>query len=223
MYVKSLSWASIGVVLWLAVPMAAQVTEKAFELSPLQKQVVEAYNRSVIPPEKRPQAKRHYLRLKFLSFNPSADVEKQIEAYENENRRGFDQGPFYVRDETGKTGDDSGWQKWYREVFTIEQDWASGLKTPYFCEMLKLQDERGNPVNSKNLSEEEFGKLCQTTVRSILQPLASVPAKQISDVPIYVVSYTGNFEGNAKYVKLYIGKRDTTEFVVIDVSVYDHF
>jgi hypothetical protein len=223
MYLKSLPWASISVGFWLSVPVAAQVSEKAFELSPLQQQVVKAHDKWVVPADKRAKTEQHYIRLKMLTFNRKTDVKKQIEAYENENRRGFDPGPFYVRDATGKTADESGWQMWYREIFTIEQDWADGLKVPYFCEVLRLRDQQGQPVSSTSLNSDEYRKLSQRAVRSILQPLSAAQAEEISRVPIYVVSYIGNFEGNAKYVKLYVGKCDTAEFVVIDVSVYDHF
>ena len=215
--------ASMGVALLLTVPLVAQVTEKSFAPSPLQQQIVDAHNEWVIPPDNRPKAKRHYIRLKMLSCERRADVEQQIEAYENVNRRGYDQGPFYVRDATGKTGDESGWRTWDREVFTIEQDWAKGLKVPYFCEVLQLKDPQGNPVTCTQMHEEECLKLSRKAVRSMLQPLAWAPENEISKVPMYVVSYIGNFEGNAKYVKLYIGKQDAPEFVVIDVSVYDHY
>ena len=60
----------------------------------------------------------------MLSFDPAKDLSAQIAAYENENRRGYDAGPFEVRNATGQTGEQSGWEIWFRDIFTIEQDWA---------------------------------------------------------------------------------------------------
>lgn len=207
---------------WIA-PAAAQGPEKPFELSPLQQRLVDAVNQWVVPLEDRPTAKRNYVRLKTLSFNSRTDVAKQIEAYENQNRRGYDPGPFYVRDSKGRTGAESGWETWYGEVFKVEQDWARGLKVPYFCELLQLQDAQGKRFELLRGNEQQYIQLSQEAVRSMLQPLTETPADELAGVPCFVVRYIGNFEGNAKYVKLYVGKPDTADFVVIDVSVYDHY
>ncbi len=207
----------------LASAAAAQGPEQPFELSPLQQRLVDAVNQRVLPLDDRPTAKRNYVRLKMLSFNPRTDVMKQIEAYENQNRRGYDPGPFYVRDTKGRTGEASGWETWYREIFTVEQDWARGLKVPYFCELLQLQDPQGKRVELLRGNEEQYIQLSREAVRSILEPLTAAPADELAAVPCCVVRYIGNFEGNAKYVKLYVGKPGTADFVVIDVSVYDHY
>lgn len=215
-------WIGLGLSI-SAISAAAQGPEKPFELSPLQQRLVDAVNQWVMPPEDRPTAKRNYVRLKMLSFNPRTDVTRQIEAYENQNRRGYDPGPFYVRDTQGRTGAESGGETWFREVFMIEKDWAKGLKVPYFCELLQLKDAQGKRVELLRGNEQQYVKLSQEAVRSILQPLAEAPADELAQTACYVVRYIGNFEGNAKYVKLYVGKPGTADFVVIDVSVYDHY
>jgi hypothetical protein len=223
MYLALSSWTVLLVTFGLAFSAQAQGPEKSFPLSALQQQLVDAQQKWVIAPEDRPAAKRNYFRLKMLSFNPTQDVIKQIEAYENSNRRGYDAGPFEVRDATGQQGDESGWETWYRDIFTIEQNWAQGLKTPYFCQVLRIQDDSGNFVDDHEVTEDEYRRLSQNTVRMILKPVSSARETDLHSVPIFVVRYIGNFEGNAKYVKFYLGKPGTADFVVLDVSVYDHY
>ncbi len=217
--------ACLPTLLCLAVTTCAAETgpEQPIEMSPLQEAFVAAQKKCVMPPEKRPPKQRHFVRLKTLSFDPTRDLQKQIEEFENENRRGYDAGPFQVLDATGKRGDQSGWEIWYKDVFTIEQEWAQGLKIPYFCQVLQLRDDEGNPVVADRLSESDWLALSRKTTRAILKPVAEAPEDTMQNVPIYVVRYIGNFEGNAKYVKLYLGAPGTTNFVVLDVSVYDHY
>jgi len=213
----------ICLVFVLAVVVEASGPEKKFSFSSLQRELLQSHNKGVLPPEERDKAERHFFRLKTLSFDKHGDVHKQIEAYEQKNRLGYDEGPFYVHDETGKEGKDSGWEKWFREAFTIEPDWANGLTVPYFCRVLTLSDERGKTIHFEDLSRTDWRNRSKAAVRAILQPLSARPANQLSKVPIYVVQYRGNSEGNCKFVKLYIGKEDAADFLVFDVSVYDHF
>jgi hypothetical protein len=197
--------------------------EKPIKLSPLQQQVADAHQRWVIPAEKLPKAKRHFIRLKTLAFGAEGDLRAQIEAYENENRRGYETGPFYVHDRTGKEGDETAWEAWSREAFTIEPERARGLEVPYFCQVLRLRDRDGKSTDFDQLSPSVCLKLSHKAVRAILEPLSSKPKGELAKVPFFVVSYSGNFEGNAKFVKLYVGKPETREFLVLDVSVYDHY
>jgi hypothetical protein len=217
------SWSLLLVSFGFAVTALAQDPEKPFPLSPLQQQLADAQKKWVVAPDDRPAAQRNYFRLKTLSFDPRQDVAKQIEKYENSNRRGYDAGPFEVLDATGKLGDESGWETWCRDIFTIEQNWAQGLRTPYFCQVLHLETQDGKSVQQHEISEEELRRLSQNTVRAILKPVTSHPETELQSVPIFVVRYIGNFEGNAKYVKFYLGKPGTADFVVLDVSVYDHY
>ena len=217
------SWSLFLLTFGLAATALAQDPEKPFPLSPLQQQLVEAQQTWVIAPEDRPAAKRNYFRLKMLSFDPRKDVVKQIETYENSNRRGYDAGPFEVLDATGKLADESGWETWCRDIFTIEQNWAQGLRTPYFCQVLRVENQDGKSVQQHEVSEEEYRRLSQNTVRTILKPITSESETELQTVPMFVVRYIGNFEGNAKYVKLYVGKPGTADFVVLDVSVFDHY
>lgn len=217
------SWSLLLVTFGFAVTALAQDPERPFPLSPLQQQLVDSQQEWVIAPEDRPAAKRNYFRLKMLSFDLGKDIVKQIETYENSNRRGYDAGPFEVLDATGQLGDESGWETWCRDIFTIEQNWAQGLRTPYFCQVLRVENQDGKSVHQHEVSDEDFVRLSQNTVRAMLKPVTSQPEAELQSVPIFVVRYIGNFEGNAKYVKLYLGKPGTADFVVLDVSVYDHY
>ena len=213
-------------VIYLAVAVVAAEAggpEKQFALSPLQHELLQAHNKWVVPNKERVSEKRHYFRLKTLSFDKRENVQKQIEAYEKRNRLGYDDGPFYVHDETGKEGKDSGWEKWYREVFVVEQDWAEGLRLPYFCEVLNLVDAHGKAVSFEDLSGGDKLDLSKAALKKILQPLSAGSKHPPRNTPIYIAQYRGNFEGNGKFVKLYIGKEDTADFLVFDVSVYDHY
>ena len=78
-------------------------------------------------------------------------------------------------------------------------------------------------MNADDLNAKDERRFGEATIRKMLTPLSSKTADQISNVPIYVVQYRGNFEGNCKYVKLYVGKVDSAQFLVFDVSVYDRF
>ena len=205
----------------------AQDPEKGIELSTLQRALDESRTEWVIPLKDRDRAARHYFRRRTLVFHPEA-VADQIEAYEMKEREVYSNGPFYVYDGTGKTGADSAWEKWIAEIFRIEPDWASGLDVPYFCSVLKVVDAEGNPLNRDDASPKQVVAASRQSIRSLLTPLVDASndpakAKELAKVPMFVVKYVGNFEGNSKFVKLYIGKPSSTEFLVYDVSVYDHY
>ena len=64
--------------------------EKDIALSPLQQELKDAHSKCVLPTDDLDDGKRHYFRLKKLSFEGQGGVQDQIEAYEQENRRGYD-------------------------------------------------------------------------------------------------------------------------------------
>ena len=216
-------WITVCCGFLMAAETLAAEPEKEFKLSDLQQRVADAHKKWVIPDDDRLPNERHLILLKTLVFDGQKDVRRQIRSYENKNRKGYEDGPFYVRELTGKRGQASAWEAWYKEAFTIEQKWAEGLEIPYFCQVLRLRDKEGRTVLFGDVDVAERGELSRKAVRAILEPLASGADREIGHVPLFVVSYTGNFEGNAKYVKLYIGKPESAEFLVLDVSVYDHY
>ena len=205
----------------------AQEPEQAIELSPLQQTLDQTHKKYVIPDKDRRKRVRHYFRKKTLSFLPE-NVKEQITAYEMKDLEGYGDGPFSVYDATGKTGKDAAWEKWSQEIFTIEQDWASGLGVPFFCKVLRIRDDKGNRIDADDLGEKEYLDRSKRAIRAILNPLVEASgdpkkASELKQVPMYVVRYMGNFEGNSKFVKLYIGKPGTADFLVFDVSVFDHY
>ncbi len=207
--------------------VSGQDPEQGIELSQLQRALEQSRTAWVIPLAERDKSARHYFRRRTFVFKPE-DVAGQIEAYEMKQREVYSNGPFYVYDGTGKTGKDAAWEKWMTEIFSIERDWASGLEVPYFCNVLKLEDAQGDPLVADETSRREMVAASKRTIRAMLKPLFDASddpaqAKLLTEVPMYVVKYVGNFEGNSKFVKLYVGKPESTEFLVFDVSVYDHF
>lgn len=205
----------------------AEDPEQGIELSSLQKALERSRTEWVIPLNERDKAARHYFRRRSLAFQPQ-NVAQQIEAYEMKQREVYSNGPFSVYNGTGKSGKDSAWEKWIAEIFRIEPDWAAGLEIPYFCHVLRVEDANGDRMRVDDTSPQEYLAASKQSVRAILTPLLDASqdpqkAKELAEVPMFVVKYVGNFEGNSKFVKLYVGKPRSAEFLVFDVSVYDHY